>query len=292
MRFSSSALWVALAWVLGGCATPMRISLTPEQRAGIHEISARVIVVQDEVIAAVEPSNVSQYTGGGLIGAMVDSSITNTRVKASQELMGPFYAEIENVDYRQEFNETIQRELAHYPIQVTRFTTTPRTASTAELAKMRAELHPGEALLMIYPRYYLTMDFRNLDTQTVVNMWTRDSVGNNPVDRGVLYYQSQPVGPGGKASIALWGAKNAAAFRATLRDSIVETMKLVLMDLDVGTPASPAQAASFAFNTGQSQGSIKGRVVAETGTRFTVLGDDKKLYSLPKPTPMSESAGQ
>ena len=38
-------------------------------------------------------------TGGGLIGAMIDSAITNSRVKVSPQGVGPFYALIEDVDY-------------------------------------------------------------------------------------------------------------------------------------------------------------------------------------------------
>jgi hypothetical protein len=277
---------MGLILLLGGCAVPMRVSLTPELRAKITELKAHVVVVQDEVIAAVQPSNVSIATGGGLIGAMIDSSITNSRVKASQEVMGPFYALIEDVDYRKEFNEAIKRELANYPIKVAAIDTTPRAPSKDDLARMRGDLPPGQALLVISPRYYLTMDFRSLDVEAVVTMWSKDAPANAQpaglIERGVLYYQSQPLGPGGKESITQWGARNAAAFRATLRESIVETINLVLMDIDVNLPASKEPPKSYAFNTGQKQGEIKGQLVKETATRVTILGENKKLYSLPK----------
>jgi len=48
-----------LPLLLGACATPMRVSLNTEQRAKLGELKARVIVVQDEVLAAVQPSQVS-----------------------------------------------------------------------------------------------------------------------------------------------------------------------------------------------------------------------------------------
>ncbi|MDM0029320.1 hypothetical protein [Variovorax saccharolyticus] len=293
MSLLRSTVLVLLTLVIGGCAMPMRVSLTPEQRAKITELKARVVVVQDEVIVAVQPSNVGAATGGGLIGAMIDSSITNSRVKASQEVMGPFYARIEDVDYRKEFNEAIRRELANYPIKVAQFTTTPRALSQDSLAQLRGELLPGQALLVIYPRYYLTMDFRNLDVEATVSMWTKDGPANVPVQRGILYYQSQPVGAGGKESIALWGDQGAAAFRGAIKDSIVETINLVLMDMDLKAPgdnAAPSQ--SYAFNAGAQQAQIKGRLVKETATRKTVLGDDKKLYSLPVIAGTVASAGQ
>jgi hypothetical protein len=261
----------------------MRISLTPEQRAKITELKAHVVVVQDEVIVEVHPSNVVAATGGGLIAAMIDSSITNSRVKASQEIMGPFYAAIEEIDFRKEFNGAIQRELANYPIKVAQFTTTPRGLGQAGLVRLKEDLQPGQALLVVYPRYYLTMDFRSLDVQSIVTIWTKDGDARTPVQRGVLYYQSQPVGPGGKESIALWGAQNAALFRSAMEESIVETLKLVLTDLDlVKPPGKPERSNTYTFNTGARQAEIKGQLVKETATRSTVLGDDLKLYSLPK----------
>ncbi len=287
-----SAALLALVLALGGCAVPMRISLTPEHRARINELNAHVVVVQDEVIAAVQPSNVSVATGGGLIGALIDSSITNLRVKSSQEVMGPFYAQIEDVDYRKEFNEAIKRELAHYPIKVSAIATTPRAPSNDDLTRMRGALQPGQALLLVVPRYYLTMDFRSLDVEAVVTMWSKEGPSNGLIERGVLYYQSRPVGTGGRESIARWGAGNAALFRAELRESIVETIRLVLMDIDVTTPAEKESAKAYPFNTGQQQGEIKGRLVKESADRVTILGENQKLYSLPRSSQAAALAAQ
>jgi hypothetical protein len=116
-------------------------------------------------------------------------------------------------------------------------------------------------------------------------MWTKDGDDRVPVQRAVLYYQSNIVGTGGQDSVALWGAQNAATFRATLRESIVETINLFLFDLELDsgtlTAKGPAPQA-FGFNTGASQGTIQARLVKEDAGRVTVLGVDNKLYSLPK----------
>ena len=55
MLFRSSAL-LLLAALLGGCASPLRISLPAEQRAAIKEVDTRLVVIQDEVIVDVKPS--------------------------------------------------------------------------------------------------------------------------------------------------------------------------------------------------------------------------------------------
>ncbi|MBW8847617.1 MAG: hypothetical protein JF607_21845 [Burkholderiales bacterium] len=287
---------LSIALLLGGCAAPMRSSLTPEQRGKITELTAHVVVVQDEVIADVQASNVSAALGGGLIGAMIDSKVTNNRVNASQQVLGPFYAAIEDVDYRKEFNDSIRSGLAGYPIKVGQFTTTPRALSNDRLAHLRKSLQPGQALLVIVPRYTLSMDFRSFDSESVVTIWLRPeaSDSNLPSQRGVLRYQSAPLGLGGKESLAQWSAENAAAFRDKMRESIAETVRMVMLDIDVAsTTAEQAKdLKSFAFNTGAGKGEIKGKVLKTANGRAIVLGADQKLYSLPDPASIAVAIQQ
>lgn len=272
---------MSLTLLLAACASPARVNLTPEQRAGIKQLDARVIIVQDEVIAAVQPSRVSVATGGGLIGAMIDSSVTNSRVKESQKIMGPFYAQIENVDYRTVFNDTIREELKNYPIKVGNVTTTPQALNRSELLAVTKSVPQGEALLIVVPSYTLTMDFRSFDAAATVSMWNRNE--EKPIYRGVLHYQSPAFGHGGKDSVALWAADGAKQFQDTMRESVAEIMKMIRMDVDFGAPSSKeGDPSSFVYNTGEGNGTIRGRLLNESAGRIIVLGENGTLYSLPK----------
>jgi hypothetical protein len=280
----------SVALLLVACALPMRIGLKPEERSKITALAAHVVVVQDEVIAAVHAPNAGAASGGGLIGAMIDASIANSRVKESQQALGSFYTVIEDVDYRKEFNEAIRSELATYQIKVATVTTTPRGLNMDILAKLRNQLPPGQALFVIYPRYSLTADFRNFDSESHVSMWTRSdspsSAGgmNTPIQRSVLYFQSQSVGTGGRKSLDLWGAQNAALFRSAMRESITETLRMAMIDLDVAVePAAKAgNLEEFSFNNGAAITKLKGQVVKNGDTRAILLASDQKLYSLPR----------
>lgn len=285
---------LSVALLLSACAAPMRANLTPEQRSKINELTAYVIVVQDEVIAAVQPSNVSGALGGGLIGAVIDSKVTNSRVNESQQLLGPFYAAIEDVDYRKEFNESIQRGLSGYPIKVGKFTTTPRVLRRDALNQLRSELQPGQALLVISPRYTLTPDFRTFDSEADVAIWLKSDDSNMPGQRGVLHYQSAAVGPGGGASLALWGAQNGARFRDVIRESIAETVRMVMLDIDVAPvmAANSQDIKAFPYNFGTRQGAISGQVLKAGDARIILLGADQKLYSLPNPAGATTASKQ
>jgi hypothetical protein len=284
-----SVATLSVALLLGACASvPMRTNLTSEQRSKISELDARIIVVQDEVIVDVKAqNNAAAGAAGGLIGAIIvstiDSKVTNSRVNDAQTMLGPFYAAIEDVDYRKQFTEAISAGLSAYPIKVGSFTATPRALTTPALEQMRKRLRPGQALLIIAPHYTLSSDFRSFDAESIVTIWFNDDT-KLPAQRGVLHYQSAPVGPGGKESIAQWGAQDAVQFRQVLRESIDETLRMAMLDVDTppDTDATKSQpVSSFPFNTGGKDTEIKGRLVKAGATRAIVLGPDQKLYSLP-----------
>lgn len=287
--FSRTTVLMLAAALLGGCAVPMRTSLTPELRASIKEVETRVIVVQDEVIVDVKPSTATGAgVAFGLIGALVtstiDSKVTNNRVKSAQDLMGPFYQAIEDVDFRKEFSAAVQPALSGYALKVSSVDATALGLNNAMVRQWRDGLKPGQSLMIIVPRYTLSADFRTFDVETVVTIWAKDG-DDRPINRGVLRYQSAPTGPGDKDSVLAWSANNAAAFRAVIKESVAETLHLVRADLDVtDATVKPEQQRDFPFNSGDQQTSVAGRLVAETATRVTVLGNDGKLYSLPKPT--------
>jgi hypothetical protein len=284
-----SVATLSVALLLGACASvPMRTNLTSEQRSKISELDARIIVVQDEVIIDVKAqNNAAAGAAGGLIGAIIvstiDSKVTNSRVNDAQTTLGPFYAAIEDVDYRKQFTEAISAGLSAYPIKVGSFTATPRALTNPALEQMRKRLRPDQALLIIAPHYTLSADFRSFDVESTITMWFNDD-SKLPAQRGVLHYQSASVGPGGKESIAQWGAQDAAQFRQVLRESIDETLRMAMLDVDTppDTDATKAQpVSSFSFNTGGKDTEIKGRLVKAGTTRAIVLGTDQKLYSLP-----------
>jgi len=293
-----SVATLTVALLLGACTTvPMRTNLTTDQRSKISELDARIIVVQDEVIIDVKaPNTNAMAAGGGLIGALIvssiDSHVTNNRVNDAQTALGPFYAAIEDVDYRKQFTEAITAGLSAYPIKVGSFKATPRALTNPALEQMRKQLKAGQALLVVAPHYTLSSDFRTFDAESIITIWFNDD-NKLPAQRGVLHYQSALVGPGGRESITMWGDKDAALFRQVLRESIDETLRMAMLDVDTppDSDATKSQAvSSFQFNIGGSTSEIKGRVVKAGDSRAIVLGHDQKLYSLPTPTPAPAAA--
>lgn len=293
--FRTAALLVA-ASALAGCAVPLRLPLAPEHRASIQELDAKVVLIQDEIIVDVKAPNASAAGAmGGLIGAIItttiDSAVTNSRVKSAQDAMVPFYAAIEDLDLRKDFDEALRPALASYPIKVSSVTTTAVSFNNARLRKWRESLKPGQALLLVVPHYRMSSDFRTIDIETWVTIWKKDGDENRPDRRAILRYQSVPRGPGGVDSVALWSADRAAAFRTAMKEAIAETVVLAHVDMGLNDKAdSTGTERDFGWQSDGAAATVRGRLVSETAARVVVLGADGRLYSLPKAAPAAAAA--
>lgn len=238
---------VALGIGLAGCATPERVALAPVQRAAIAELRTHVAVAPTE---------------------------------ASPTLTAPLDA----AEHRRAFDDALRRELPKYPIRLGAITAAAQALDAPERARLFGELKPAQALLLIEPQARLSADARTLEADAVVSLWTREAGERRPVQRVLLRYRSQPLGSGGAASLAGWSADDGAALHAALRESVIETIDMVLLEFDLAVPpvlTEPPRA--FAVNLGGAPGAVRGQLLKETARRATVLGEDGRLYSLPKP---------
>ena len=69
----------ALALVLGACASPTRVAFDPALRQKLVEVQVLDVLPQDEVIVRAPAAGASLALGGGLIGAVIDSKIGESR---------------------------------------------------------------------------------------------------------------------------------------------------------------------------------------------------------------------
>src|SRR5436305_2101513 len=68
-----------------GCAVPPKRALSPEARDIAGGRAAVVVSGQGEVKPEVNASNVAMVTGGGLIPALIDAAITQSRVNSAEK---------------------------------------------------------------------------------------------------------------------------------------------------------------------------------------------------------------
>jgi hypothetical protein len=258
VSLKAAAGLAAAVLALAGCATPERVALAPVRRAAIAELRTHVAVVPAEAPAALP----------AVAAVPLDAA-----------------------EHRRAFDEALRRELPRYPIALGAISAAAQPLDADERARLFAELKPAQALLLIEPQARLSADARTLEADAVVSLWTRETGERRPVQRALLRYRSQPQGAGGAASLAGWAADDGAAWRAALRESVAETIDMALLEFDLAVPPALTEPPrAFAVNAGGPDAAVRGQLLKETARRATVLGEDGRLYSLPKPAGATDAA--
>jgi hypothetical protein len=268
--------------LLSACAgLPPQTSLSPEDLSAIKLVDVEAFVVQDEIIAAVKPSNVSLYAGGGLIAAAIDANITTTRVNQALELLEPFYWEIDDLDFRALLDEQARQPImASQRLPIRSFSVSPILISNETLKEKMAALAPNEYWMTVAVNYYFSMDFRTIDVVAVASLW-QHGTEIKPVYHRDFHYQSAFVGAGQADSIDKWTAEHAALFRATLAEGISQVSQFLLEDPQVGFESQPDERVSLRFNTGAAEKAISGKPIHRGDNRTVFITKAGPIFSLP-----------
>jgi hypothetical protein len=285
------ALWILITpIVLGACAAPIRTPLADANRSTIKTTKAHVAIVQDEVLVEVTPSTSSAGPGlafgviGAIITSAIDSSVTNSRMKSTQTLLEDFYPKIDDIDFRKIFSDSITNRMSEYPFKVTELITSPKTLSLDDVKTRLNSYGPGEALLVVYPRYRLSGDFKYVFGTAVMSLWQK---GKDEFQyQGQVIYQSRAVGAGGADSLSQWGKDSGKEFNVVLKEAADELAHLVLTDVNMDTNMRPDEVKTFPVGViaiGIPREAV-GKVVSQNASRVRVIGKDGFHFSLPRAT--------
>lgn len=235
---------MAAVAVLVACGPTHYIPLKPQHAAAITSTRVHAIIAQKEVDAAVNQSNTpipALGLLGAIVGAIVDTAITSHRAGKAEELVEPIRKEISDFDFRTAFLDSLKNTLPALGV----LRTPTLTASTAPptpglLTVVRAQTRQ-DTLLSVITRYEFSADFRTFAVLTTAEMSRNGR--DEPLYRGTFSYVSDPIPGGGKPADAAraWAFNHAAALRSAMRESIDETMKMLVLDLGA-TAVVPAQA--------------------------------------------------
>jgi hypothetical protein len=164
-RFAA-ALTVAL--MLSACASaPTRVALEPVTKQKLKDVKVLSVLPQDEVIARAETYGASVALGGGLIGAMIDSKVAESRQNTLQEMMAPFYGAVDDFDYRTSFQQALSATLpSGMPIRFTAAESTGWSPRKQEIDSRLAVMDAGSGLLFLHTSYGFTSDFTRLNLVT------------------------------------------------------------------------------------------------------------------------------
>lgn len=103
---TASRPWRALLLVLcsallAACA-PFHRSIGAAERAKLPEVDVRVVVAQESFMFSAQPPGAAAALGGGMIGALIDSSVQQARQKEMSAEVGATVGPLLDYDYRTE----------------------------------------------------------------------------------------------------------------------------------------------------------------------------------------------
>lgn len=224
--------------LLQGCVNGQkRALLSQTERDSIKNLNVYNLVMQDEIRPAVEISNVGGALGGGLIPALIDSSINKGRSLSAQDIIEPLYFATDSVDYRKLIAKEVNAVIAPvYSVMATKETAEAIVLSDSDLVAKIKTLKDGEYLLFLSSFYGFMESSKFLKTDTLAMVFSNKSISSStkkpvPVYFNRLGYISASVGTGDSDSMGAWSKNNGELFAKTLNESAREIAAQLKYDL-------------------------------------------------------------
>jgi hypothetical protein len=273
----------ALGLALTACGTaPTRIAFEPAVKQRLTEVKVLSVLPQDEIIVRAEMFGATAAMGGGLIGAIIDSKVAESRQNTIQNSMDPFYAAVDDFNFRARFERALSAELGGEPaIRFAPVENLSQLPLPADVDARRAALGANRGLMLMHTSYTFTADFRRLSVTTKIELKLPGQ--DLPVFSNHFFYQSTPVGTGGAQSIAAWAQNKGERYRATVDEAVQQMMAMLKIDFAAGAADSPqAPRVSVVTIDGVKDRTITGPVLASLPGRTILRHTDGHMYSLPQ----------
>ena len=270
-------LALSVVLLLGACA-PFHRPLAAADRAKVREVDVRVVVAQESFMFSAQAPGVSAATGGGLIGALIDSSVQQSRQKDMSAEVQATVGPLLDYDYRVEAARAFTELLAEptsFPLKIASSQVLAGMPLKAEQEARIAATKTGPAYMVLLLQYALEPGLGAFTTRTSAFLW---QAGNSePSYRSATIFQT-PVGGGTRATvIRRLTANDGQVLKAVMRDSVKQTLHVLGMDL-AGARSGAIRTSRFNVNgswvtlAGQSFDEQPGRVVFrdQDGAMYTV----------------------
>lgn len=161
MRISRLSALAVLVISLAGCATQPKQFLAPEGREVAGGRDLLVTVQQNEIIAGIQESNVTAAVGGGLLFALIDAGVNQSRAKKAETAIVPVRDALTDYSFDQKalaISEEIGRSLTWLGVKKSELNKDPSNARLSGAI----DASPGPQLLTMTYDYMLDNNFQVL----------------------------------------------------------------------------------------------------------------------------------
>ena len=288
--------WMSILLLAAGCASPSRVSLDPAKKNGINSAHGIVGLSQQEIVAEIDQSNLTQAAGGGLLFALIDAGINNSRVKDAETDIVPVRDALIGYDVGATLKTNLDSSLQSTPwlklgaIDIRQLPDQPTLRSWLPASQ-------GNVVVMIRPYYRLTANFDGMIISALVAIQ-----GPPPDDEtsqlGAPLYANTlgcvVVMPGGwpgemprPSAASLWAANSGLKARQALDEGLSEIARMLAYDLEQSNPPEKKifkapEGSEIRFVPISSQPANQGHVVHTENDHVWLRLPMGELYSLRK----------
>lgn len=222
-------------------------------------------------------------TGGGLIGALIDSSVQQSRQKDMsaevQAIVGPLL----DYDYRAEAGQALGTLLAEpdaFPLKIRSSQVLSAMPPKAEQEARIAATRNGPAYMVLLLQYALEPGLGAFTTRTSALLWQDGK--SEPSYRAAVIFQTPVGGVARSAVIRRLTADDGQVLRGVMRESMAQTLHAVALDV-AGARSGAVKTARF--NVNGTWVTLAGSSFGERPGRVLFRDQDGALYSVRSAAP-------
>lgn len=285
MRYSRPAVLAALVISLAGCATQPKQFLAPEGREVAGGRDLLVTVQQSEIIAGIQESNMTAAVGGGLLFALIDAGVNQSRAKKAETAIVPVRDALTDYSFDKKalaLSEEIGRSLPWLGVKKTELNKDPSNTRLSGAI----DTSPGPQLLTMTYDYALDNNFTVLKVGANMSLLPKAlKKGGKPEQRALLVNADFnrriltifPLDGGGTKELdqnaAQWAKDGGKEAEAKLDRALAKIGVLTKKALEF----TPEQDKALNKTKNQTIQGVVGKVV-ETDADGTLLRDNFGLW--------------
>jgi len=282
---------IALVLVMNACAASKHVSLQPDAIPNITSTDICLAVSQQEIYGDIEKSGVAAAMGGGLLPALIDVAIENSRSKDAESQVASIRNELVDYDFKGVLKNKIQSELNSVEWMKVRRIDLEGVVSPESFDKYLTA-SDASSVLFITTKYFFSPDFKTLEIASDVQLFPNNDElrkfaksydsSLKPTDNANCIYRNSFVFrdrldidvKSNEEAVKLWADNNASLTKEALEKGTDETAKMISIDLVGNTPDGQEKITVE---------HITGEVIESNGDRNIIRGQDGTMYSLKTP---------
>ena len=244
--------------LLFGCANaPRVIPMTGEATSQIRSTEIILALSQQEIGAEINQSNVAAAAGGGLLMALIDTAVNQSRATDAENAITPVKNALVDYDFGRELRAALEQELGKLPwinLQGARTESSPDTKKIEDAVARSS----ANAVLVVNTSYTLSPDFSLVKVKATVTGHPRtpelSSVAKKArpdTDPPLLYRNDFLVAnssgrsyPTPAAAADAWAEDKGKAARAALNNGAADLARRIAADLELARANYQASSAA------------------------------------------------